>query len=70
VLFEPSSSVGLSPISVAHSAGSMWAEWAVPGLRLKTVTASLRSAVGRQSMRRGNVFVSTSQAVESLRGQG
>jgi transposase-like protein len=31
VLFEPSSSVGLSRISVAHSAGSMWAEGAVPG---------------------------------------
>ena len=31
VLFEPSSSVGLSRISVAHSAGSIWTEWAVPG---------------------------------------
>jgi hypothetical protein len=35
VLFEPSSSVGLSRIFLAHSAGSIWTEWAVPGLRLK-----------------------------------
>jgi hypothetical protein len=29
--FEPSWRMGLSRIRVAHSAGSIWAEWAVPG---------------------------------------
>jgi hypothetical protein len=49
----------LSRIFLAHSAGSIWTEWAVPGLRLKTVTASLHSVVGLRRVRRGNVFVST-----------
>ena len=69
MLFEPSSSVGLSRISVAHSAGSIWTEWAVPGVRLKTVPASLHSVVRLQRMRRGNVFVSTRRRSKAREGR-
>jgi hypothetical protein len=70
VLFEPSSSVGLSRISVAHSAGSIWTEWAVPGLRLETVTASLHSVVRATENEARQRVREHSQAVESLRWQG
>jgi hypothetical protein len=50
--------VGLTRISVAHSAGSIWTEWAVPG---EAKDGDREPAQRRQAaeMRRGNVFVST-----------